>query len=59
MGEVESHGVSRVGKTVLARLMEFQVWHLPTGSMAQGFRKGTMASACHTVWEKAVPQLLP
>ena len=28
-------------------------------SLAGRFRKGTMASACHSVWEKTVPQLLP
>ena len=30
-----------------------------SGSVLGGFRKGTMAFACLSVWEKAVPQLLP
>ena len=59
--------VSRVGQTVLARLMESQIWYQLAGSMAlwlcgsgeEGFRKGTMASACLSIWEKAVPQLSP
>ena len=29
------------------------------GSVGGGIRKGTMASASTSVWEKAVPQLLP
>ena len=29
------------------------------GSVGGGFRKETVASACFSVWEKAVPQLLP
>ena len=29
------------------------------GSLAEGFRKGTMSSAHLSVWEKALPQLLP
>ena len=29
------------------------------GSVSAGFRKGTMTSAHISVWEKAVPQLLP
>ena len=29
------------------------------GSVGRGPRKGTMASACLSVWEGAVPQLLP
>ena len=30
-----------------------------SGSVGGGFKKRTMASACHSVWEKAVSQLLP
>ena len=41
----ESLGISKVGQMVLARLMESQIWHLLTGSVGVGFRKGTMASA--------------
>ena len=43
---------------MLARLMESQIWHLHASSMAVlggGFRKGTMASACLSAREKAVP----
>ena len=35
--------ISRVGQTVVARLMESQIWHLPAGSMAlllEGSDKG-------------------
>ena len=31
---MEPLGISKVGQTVLARLMEFQIWHQPAGSMA-------------------------
>ena len=34
LGGVESQGISRVGQTVLARLIEFQIWHPPAGSVA-------------------------
>ena len=34
------------GRTVLARMMEPQIWHPPPSSMRGEFRKGTMASAC-------------
>ena len=43
LGGVESQGISRVGQTVLARLMESQIWHQPAGSMAlqeDGSEKG-------------------
>ena len=61
MGGMESEGISRVGQTVLVRLMESQIWHLPAGSgcVRGGFRKGIVASAHLFVWEKAVPQLSP
>ena len=45
MGWTESLGISKVGQTVLAKLMESQVWQQLTGSVWGGFRKGTMASA--------------
>ena len=41
---MESLGISKVGQTVLTRLMESQIWHQPAGSVQGGFRKGTMAS---------------
>ena len=61
LGGVEPQGNSRVGQTVFTRLIESQIWHLVQlfGSVWGGFRKGTMASAYLSVWEKAVAQLLP
>ena len=41
----EPLGISKAGHTVLARLMEFQIWHQLAGTMRGGCRKGTMASA--------------
>ena len=32
--------------SMLARLMESQIWHPPVGSVGGGCRRGTMASAC-------------
>ena len=34
MGGTDSQGISKVGKTVLVRLIESQIWHPPTGSVA-------------------------
>ena len=45
MGEAESLGISKVQQTVLARLMESQIWHQLAVSVGGRFRKGTMASA--------------
>ena len=45
MGGTESLGISKAGQTVLARLMESQIWHLLAGSVGVGFRRGTMTSA--------------
>ena len=45
LGGAESLGISKVGQTVLARLMESQLWHQLAGSVEGGFRKGTVASA--------------
>ena len=36
---------SKAGQTVLARLMESQIWHQHAGYLRGWFRKGTMASA--------------
>ena len=44
LGGAEPLGISKVGHTGLARLMEIQMWHQPTGSVGGGFSKGTMAS---------------
>ena len=38
--------ISKVGHTVLARLLESQMWHQPTGSVGGRLSKGTMACAC-------------
>ena len=61
---VESLGISKVSQSVLARLMESQIWRLPANSVVlcvcgsgSGVRKGTMASAHFSVWEKTVTQL--
>ena len=43
----EALWVSKVGHTVLARLLESQIWHQPTGSMGGGLSKGAMAFAPH------------
>ena len=34
MGGAEPQGICRAGQTVLARVMEFQVWYPPAGSVA-------------------------
>ena len=59
LGETASLGIYRAGQTVLARLMESQIWHQPAGFMGRGFRKGTLAFVYLSVWEKAVPQFSP
>ena len=41
MGEMESQGISRVGHTVLVRLTESQIWHLPACSCWGRAQKGT------------------
>ena len=47
LGGAESLGISKVGQTVLAKLMESQMWHQLAGCgfVWEGFSKGTMASA--------------
>ena len=42
---MESLGISKVGGTVLATLMESQMWYQLAGSLGGRFRKGSMASA--------------
>ena len=51
-------GVSRVGKMVLKKSYMAPTCWLH-GSMRGGFKKGTVASAHLSVWEKAIHQLLP
>ena len=46
LGGAESLGISKVGQTVLARLMESQIWHQLASSVGEGFKKGTVASIC-------------
>ena len=45
MSGVEPLWISKTGLTVLARFMESQIWHQPTGFVGGGLSKGTMASA--------------
>ena len=45
LGGVESLGISKAGQTMLAKLMETQIWHQLASSVGAGFRKGTVASA--------------
>ena len=43
LGQVESQGISKAGQTVLARVMESQLWHQIAGSMVlcgEGLEKG-------------------
>ena len=40
-----SLGISKADQTVLAKLMDSQIWHQLAGSVRGGFRKGTTASA--------------
>ena len=44
VGGVEPQGISKVGQTVLARMMEPQMWHQPMGLVWGGLGNGTMAS---------------
>ena len=45
LGEVESLGISKAGQTVLARLMEPQMWYQLASSVPGELRKRTIASA--------------
>ena len=40
LGGAEALGISKAGQTVLARLMESQVWHQFANSLGGGFKKG-------------------
>ena len=55
LGGAVSQGINRIGQTVISRLMESQIWCLSTG---RGLRKGTMACACTSIWEKATTPAL-
>ena len=53
LGEAECLGISRAGQTVLAMLMQSQIWHQSCqlcGSVWEGSRKGTIA--CLSAWSK-------
>ena len=45
LGGVESLGISKAGQTVLARLMESQIWYQFASSVGGAFRKSTMTFA--------------
>ena len=45
MGVAESLGISKVSKMVIARLVEFHIWHPLASSVGRVFIKGLMASA--------------
>ena len=55
LGGEASLGIYKAGQTVLARLMESQIWHQLASSLGQRFRKGTLASAC--LGEQTLPFL--
>ena len=40
LGEAESLGISKVGQTVLARLMESQIWYQLANLSGEGLEKG-------------------
>ena len=44
LGGAESLEISKVGQTVLARLMESQIWHQLASSQGGEFSKGTVTS---------------
>ena len=45
LGGPESLGISKAGQTLLAKLMESQIWHQPIVSVGGGLSRGAMASA--------------
>ena len=46
LGGTESQGISRAGQTVLDRLIETQMWHLPAGSVALCGAGGSEKGQC-------------
>ena len=58
VGWVEPLGISKVSHTVLARLIESQIRHQPTGSVWGGLSKGTLASA-HLMPDTSVSPYVP
>ena len=63
LGGRESLGISKVGQTVLARLIESQIWYQLAGSVGGGFRKSIMVSvhldARHLSFSLVLFKLLP
>ena len=55
LGGAEYLGIFKADQTVLARLMESQIWHQFVSSVWGGFRKGSMVFSYLSVWEKAIP----
>ena len=51
-------GITRMEQTMWARLMECQIRCPPASSGGGGLRKGTIASASTSAWEKAIPPVL-
>ena len=45
LGRVKPQGTARAELTALVRLMETQIWCLPTSFVGGRFREGTMASS--------------
>ena len=45
LGRAQSLGFFKEGQTVLARLIESQIWHQLAKDLEEGLIKGTMASA--------------
>ena len=55
LGGAGPQRITWVGQTAWTRLMESQIRHPPAGSVGAQLRKGTMASASTSVWDKAAP----
>ena len=48
LGRVEYLGISKAGETVLARLMESQIWHQPASSVGRGLSKAGLRFPLYT-----------
>ena len=58
VGAVGSQGITREWATVLAQLVETQIWHLPASFVGRMLRLETMASSSTFAWQKAAPPAL-
>ena len=58
VGQGKVCGNHQGGQTVIARLMEIQVWHPPVNSLWGKLSQGTMNSANTSLWEKAAHPVL-